>query len=95
MAASGGAPTAAVVGETPNLAARLQALAEPGAVLISSSTRRLIGGLFEYRNFGPVAVKGLAENLPAWQVLGAGTWQRRLRCFQTGLRSAETPSIAR
>jgi class 3 adenylate cyclase len=44
---SGAAQEQAVVGETPNLAARLQALAEPGAVVIASSTRRLTGGLFE------------------------------------------------
>jgi class 3 adenylate cyclase len=43
------------VGETPNLAARLQSLAEPGAAVISASTRKLIGGLFEYRNLGTVA----------------------------------------
>jgi class 3 adenylate cyclase len=47
-----------VVGETPNLAARLQALAEPGAVVISSSTRTLTGGLFDYRDLGTVALKG-------------------------------------
>src|SRR6516165_6191484 len=45
---AGAAQEQAVVGETPNLAARLQALAEPGAVVIASSTRRLTGGLFEY-----------------------------------------------
>src|SRR5258708_28065897 len=45
----------AVVGETPNLAARLQALSEPGTVLICPSTCRLTGGHFEYRDLGPVA----------------------------------------
>jgi class 3 adenylate cyclase len=58
------------VGETPNLAARLQALAEPGRVVISQSTRRLIGGLFEYRDLGAVALKGFAEPVSAYQVLG-------------------------
>jgi class 3 adenylate cyclase/tetratricopeptide (TPR) repeat protein len=58
-----------VTGETPNLAARLQTLAEPGTVLICSSTCRLIGGHFEYRDLGPVALKGWAEPVPAWQVL--------------------------
>ena len=43
----------AVVGETPNLAARLQSLAEPGTVLICPSTRRLTGGHFDYRDLGP------------------------------------------
>ena len=60
----------AVIGETPNLAARLQALAEPGAVLICPSTRRLTGGHFVYRDVGPVALKGWAEPVPVWQVLG-------------------------
>src|SRR6202011_5104284 len=67
----GAAQEQAVVGDTPNLAARLQALAEPGAVVIASSTRRLTGGLFEYRDLGAVALKGFAESVPAWQVLGA------------------------
>jgi predicted ATPase/class 3 adenylate cyclase len=60
----------AVVGVTPNLAARLQALAEPGTVLICPNTRRLIGGHFDYRDVGPVALKGWAEPVPVWQVLG-------------------------
>jgi class 3 adenylate cyclase len=60
----------AVVGETPNLAARLQALAEPGTVLICPNTRRLIGGHFDYRDFGSLALKGRAEPVPVWQVLG-------------------------
>src|SRR4029450_11049625 len=51
----------AVVGETPNLAARLQSLADPGTVLICPSTRRLIGGQFNYRDLGSVALKGLAQ----------------------------------
>jgi class 3 adenylate cyclase len=66
---AGAAQEQAVVGETPNLAARLQALAEPGAVVIASSTRRLIGELFEYRDLGTVALKGFAENVPAWHLL--------------------------
>jgi predicted ATPase/class 3 adenylate cyclase len=58
-----------VVGETPNLAARLQALAEPDAVVIAAGTRRLIGDLFECRDLGLVDVKGIAAPVPAWQVL--------------------------
>jgi class 3 adenylate cyclase/tetratricopeptide (TPR) repeat protein len=67
----GAAQEQAVVGETPNLAARLQAAAEPGTVVISASTRRVTGGLFEYRDLGPVALKGWTESTPAWQVVGA------------------------
>ena len=58
-----------VAGDTPNLAARLQALAEPDTVVIAASTRRLIGDLFEYRDLGAVEVKGIAAPVPAWQVL--------------------------
>jgi class 3 adenylate cyclase/tetratricopeptide (TPR) repeat protein len=88
---AGVAQEQAVVGETPNLAARLQALAEPGAVVIASSTRQLIGGLFEYRDLGAVALKGFAENIPAWQVLGAGAAESRFEA----LRATTTPLVGR
>jgi len=65
----GSAQEQSVVGETPNLAARLQASAEPGAVVIAAGTRRLVGDLFEYRDLGAVEVKGIAGPVPAWQVL--------------------------
>ena len=65
----GSAQEQSVVGETPNLAARLQSLAEPDAVVIAASTRRLVGDLFEYRDLGIVEVKGIAAPVPAWQVL--------------------------
>src|SRR6202008_1190851 len=79
---SGEAQERGVVGETPNLAARLQALAEPGAVVIAASTRRLTGGLFEYRDLGTVALKGFAEGTPAWQVLGIGTAESRFEALR-------------
>jgi class 3 adenylate cyclase/predicted ATPase len=65
----GSAQEQTVVGETPNLAARLQALAEPDTVVISMGTRRLLGDLFEYRDLGAVEVKGIVAPVPAWQVL--------------------------
>jgi predicted ATPase len=65
----GSAQEQSVVGETPNLAARLQALAEPQTVVIAAGTRRLVGDLFEYRDLGAVEVKGIAGPVPAWQVL--------------------------
>ena len=65
----GSAQEPAVVGETPNLAARLQALAEPGAVVIAESTRRLLGGAFELEPLGPRALKGFEAPVPAWAVL--------------------------
>ena len=82
----------AVVGETPNLAARLQALAKPNTVLIAESTRRLVGALFEYRSLGAVDVKGLAGPVPLWQVLRPGTIPSRFEA----LRSASlTPLVGR
>ena len=56
----GSAQEQSVVGETPNLAARLQTLADPNAVLIAAGTRRLVGNLFEYHELGAVEIKGLA-----------------------------------
>ena len=67
----GSAQEQSVVGETPNLAARLQALAEPSAVVIAAATRRLVGDLFDYRDLGTVEVKGIAAPVPAWQILRA------------------------
>src|SRR5262249_37795637 len=65
----GSAKEQSVVGETPNLAARLQALADPDSVVIAAGTRRLVGDLFEYRDLGAVDVKGIARPVEAWQVL--------------------------
>ena len=61
----GEAQERAVVGETPNLAARLQALAAPGSVVISQATRRLVGTLFELTDLGPTRIKGFAEPIAA------------------------------
>jgi class 3 adenylate cyclase/predicted ATPase len=69
LVGQGSAQEQAVVGETPNLAARLQALAEPGAVMIAESTRRLLGGAFELEPLGPRALKGFDAPVPAWAVL--------------------------
>jgi class 3 adenylate cyclase/predicted ATPase len=69
LVGEGSAQEQSVVGETPNLAARLQALAEPDAVVIAAGTRRLVGDLFEYRDLGAVEVKGIIGPVPAWQVL--------------------------
>jgi class 3 adenylate cyclase/predicted ATPase len=58
----------AVVGETPNIAARLQGLGESGTIVIGASTRRLLGDLFELRDLGRHQVKGIAEPVAAWAV---------------------------
>ena len=77
----GAAREQSVVGETPNLAARLQTLAEPGTVLICPSTRRLTSGHFDYRDLGPLALKGWAEPVPVWQVLGASGVESRFEAM--------------
>jgi class 3 adenylate cyclase/predicted ATPase len=88
----GDAQERGVVGETPNLAARLQALAEPGQVVISPSTRRLTGGLFRYRDMGLKALKGLAEPVQAWQVLGFSAVEGR---FEAQHETSLTPLVGR
>jgi class 3 adenylate cyclase len=67
---TGPAQERGVVGETPNMAARLQALAEPGTLVIADSTRRLTGNLFGYRDLGKHSLKGFAEAVQLWRVLG-------------------------
>jgi class 3 adenylate cyclase/predicted ATPase len=78
---AGPAQEQSVVGESPNLAARLQALAEPNAVVIAAGTRRLVGALFEYRDLGAVEVKGIAAPVPAWQVLRPSTVSSRFEAL--------------
>ncbi len=66
-----------VVGDTPSLAARLQALAEPGTVVVAASTRRLLGDLFRLRDLGLHKVKGIAEPIAAWAVDGVSASESR------------------
>ena len=82
----------AVIGETPNLAARLQAFAKPGTVLISESTYRLTEGHFEYRSLGAVTFKGWADPIQAWEVLKASGVESRFDARHT---SRLTPLIGR
>jgi class 3 adenylate cyclase len=88
----GSAQEQSVVGETPNLAARLQSLTEPEAVVIAAGTRRLVGGLFEYRDLGAVEIKGIAAPVPAWQVLRPSAVASR---FEALRGSALAPLIGR
>jgi class 3 adenylate cyclase/tetratricopeptide (TPR) repeat protein len=71
----------AVVGETPNLAARLRTLAEAGTVLICPQTHRLTGGHFDYRDLGALALKGWAEPVQVWQVLGPSGVESRFEAM--------------
>jgi class 3 adenylate cyclase len=66
-----------ILGETPNLAARLQGLAEPNSVVIGPSTRRLLGDLFEYKDLGVTKVKGFREPVQAWRVLRTSAVESR------------------
>ena len=72
----------AVVGETPNLAARLQALAEPGTIVVAASTRRLLGDLFRLRDLGRHEVKGIAEPVAAWAVEGVSDSESRFEAVR-------------
>ena len=77
----GAAKEQTVVGETPNLAARLQALAAPGNVVISQATRRLVGGLFALAALGPRRLKGFAAPLAVWRVEGEGHAENRFEAL--------------
>ena len=80
------------VGETLNLAARLQTLAEPGTVVIGPTTRRLLGDLFEYRELGAFELKGFSGLVTAYQVLGSSTLESR---FEALHRTGLSPMIGR
>jgi class 3 adenylate cyclase len=72
---SGASQEQAIVGETPNLAARLQALAEPNSVIIAESTRQLVGNLFEFEDLGAKDLKGILR--PCASLGGAATFLGR------------------
>jgi class 3 adenylate cyclase/predicted ATPase len=83
---TGSAQEQAVVGETPNLAARLQGIAEPNTVVIAESTRKLLGNLFELQDLGAKEVKGIAEPVSAWAVLRPSSVEGRFEALHaTGL----------
>jgi class 3 adenylate cyclase/predicted ATPase len=72
-----------IIGETPNLAARLQALAAPDTVLVSETTRNLLGGLFELEATGKHDLKGFAAPVPAWRVHGEAPIESRFTAIRT------------
>ncbi len=84
LVGEGAAQEQAVVGETPNLAARLQGLAEPEMVVIADATRRLLGDLFVLRDLGAQSVKGIGEPVPAFAVLGEQELESRFAARQAG-----------
>jgi class 3 adenylate cyclase/predicted ATPase len=79
---SGEAQERGVVGDTPNLAARLQALAEPNMVVIADSTRRLLGNLFELRDLGSRDLKGIGP-ARAWAALRASSVESRFEALHS------------
>ena len=88
---TGAAQERGVVGEMPNLAARLQALAQPGTLVIAESTRRQIGALFEIEDLGLQHLAGFAELQRAWRVLGESGIVSRFEA----LRSVATSLVGR
>ena len=86
---SGEARERGIVGETPNLAARLQGLADPNSVVIAESTRKLLGGLFELQDLGARDLKGVAGR--AWTALRPSGVESRFEA----LRTATTPLVGR
>ena len=88
---AGAAQERGVVGETPNLAARLQALARPGTLVVAESTRRQIGTLFEIEDLGPRPLAGFVEPQRAWRVVSESGVVSRFEA----LRSGTTPLVGR
>jgi class 3 adenylate cyclase len=81
-----------VVGETPNLAARLQASAEPASIVVAASTRRLLGEGFELRALGPQVLKGFTDSVPAWAVVRE---VENLSRFEVSRSETMTPFVGR
>jgi class 3 adenylate cyclase len=88
---TGSAQEQAVVGETPNLAARLQGIAQPNTVVIAESTRRLLGSLFDLRDLGAQDLKGIDGPVRTWAALRASSVESRFEA----LRTTTTPLVGR
>src|SRR5690348_1598113 len=85
LVGEGSAQEQAVVGETPNLAARLQAVAEPGQIVLAGATRRLVGDLFRLTDLGRQTAKGFAEPVEAFAVEGVAVTESRFEAARRGL----------
>ncbi len=83
LVGTGEAQERGIVGETPNLAARLQAFAEPNTVVIAESTRKLLGNLFELQDLGTREVKGISEPVRAWTAVRPGAVEGRFEAMHT------------
>ena len=89
---TGTAQERTIVGETPDLAARLQALAGPDTILVSESTQNLLGGLFELEHTGEHELKGFDRPVPAWRITCEASVQSRFAATHAG---ASLPLIGR
>jgi class 3 adenylate cyclase len=78
---SGASEQQAIVGETPNLAARLQSIAVPNSVVVAESTRRLVGNLFELQEIGPLDLKGIGGQVRAWAALRPSSVESRFEAL--------------
>jgi predicted ATPase/class 3 adenylate cyclase len=78
---SGASQEQAIIGETPNLAARLQSVAEPNSVVVSKSTRKLVGKLFEFQDLGGLELKGITGPVRAWATLRPSAAESRFEAF--------------
>ena len=78
---AGGAQERGIVGETPNLAARLQGIAEPNMVVIAESTRKLLGNLFDLEDLGARELKGIARSVRAWAALRTSAVESRFEAL--------------
>jgi len=78
---SGASQEQAIVGETPNLAARLQSIAEPNRVVIAEGTRKLLGNLFELEDLGAKDLKGIAGPVRAWAALRPASVESRFEAL--------------
>jgi len=81
---SGEAQERGIIGETPNLAARLQGVAEPNMVVIAESTRRLLGNLFELQDLGTREFKGIGGPVPVWAALRPSSAESRFDALHGG-----------
>src|SRR5712691_4074322 len=81
LVGSGEAQERGVVGETPNLAARLQAAAAPGTIVIGPTTRQLLAGLFEYSDLGRIEMKGFAAPIQAYEVVRTSAVESRFEAL--------------
>ena len=88
LVGSGEAQERGIVGETPNLAARLQGIAEPNTVVIADDTRKLLGSLFELKDLGTRELKGIAAPVRAWAALRPSSVESRFEALHAGRLTA-------